>query len=313
MLNQEILGRQEQLLRAYCTWLYTTTVRHTGKDRFETPDSIMKRFKLTNLPFLCTTIHVDGNEEPSEWQVTFNLPEQKFRYYCNRELVHENHWSSTDLLVSMLRSDDARYDQWLFPDSSRWKRDIFAFLDQFIYDCNPYHDVIYDAEVYQDSQSVDNWYHEKEKIKQKLIDRSGHFYFYPASDGKLYLFSDKEVMHNRRDVLKDIRDDYFCYSQETPIFYEFIVKEGSWEPFGQIKERTFDDFVQFYVENHQKQAKIFRTIDSVTKTIHTPRGDFRFVNLKKQDLISVGYGYHHSHGKYEVYSNGTDAIAIKKE
>ena len=44
MLNQEILGRQEQLLRAYCTWLYTTTVRHTGKDRFETPDSIMKRF-----------------------------------------------------------------------------------------------------------------------------------------------------------------------------------------------------------------------------------------------------------------------------
>ena len=53
-----------------------------------------------------------------------------------------------------------------------------------------------------------------------------------------------------------------------------------------------------------------------TKYIQTERGLFHLVDTTPQELKEMGYGYHtttHQGGDYDIYSNGTQAVAIKKQ
>lgn len=51
------------------------------------------------------------------------------------------------------------------------------------------------------------------------------------------------------------------------------------------------------------------------ETIRTPRGTFYVSTLTKQELKEMGFGYHHSSddGKFEIFGDGTFAVAIHAE
>ena len=65
----------------------------------------------------------------------------------------------------------------------------------------------------------------------------------------------------------------------------------------------------------EKDSLDMEEIPTTKEWIKTPRGTFDVTSLTKDEIEKKGYGYHHSSDdrKYSIYSNGTDAYAVKNE